>query len=291
MTRFVKLSVLALLLLPNAVDAQQAPRPGSGGNPIDPEAARPIDALESVWIEELTFMEVRDAIRSGKTTVILPTGGVEENGPYLAGGKHNYILQQTAEAVARKLGNALIAPIIKYVPEGEIDLEPGTIRYPGTIGVRVETFKSVLTDVSTALRANGFEHIVLIGDSGGNQQPQLEVAEALSAKWTDGKTSVHHVPEYYNWVQRQEWLRERGINEVMQDPGLHDEFSATSIMMLTDPTTVRMEQRIRAGHFSINGVDLAPIPRTLSLGRELVDWVADLTVAAIHQATGETDGS
>ena len=234
-------------------------------------------------------MEVRDAIRSGNTTVIVPTGGVEENGPYLAGGKHNYILQQTAESIARKLGNALIAPIIKYVPEGEIDLEPGTIRYPGTIGVRVETFKSVLTDVSTALRANGFEHILLIGDSGGNQQPQLEVAQALSAKWTDGKTSIHHVPEYYNWVQRQEWLRERGINEVMQDPGLHDEFSATSIMMLTDPTTVRMEQRIRAGHFSINGVDLAPIPRTLSLGRELVDWIAEVSVEAIHAAIAESD--
>lgn len=92
-------------------------------------------------------------------------------------------------------------------------------------------------------------------------------------------------------MDRQQWLRERGINEVMQDPGLHDEFSATSIMMLTDPTTVRMEQRIRAGHFSINGVDLAPIPRTLALGSELVDWIADLTVAAIHEATGETDGS
>ena len=289
MARLVKLFVLALLLLPNAVDAQQAPRPGSGGNPIDPDAARPIDALESVWIEELTFMEVRDAIRAGNTTVLVPTGGVEENGPYLAGGKHNYILQQTAEAIARKLGDALIAPIIKYVPEGEIDLEPGAIRYPGTIGVRVETFKSVLTDVSTALRANGFEHILLIGDSGGNQQPQLEVAEALSAKWTDGRTTIHHVPEYYNWVERQEWLRERGVNEVMQDPGLHDEFSATSIMMLTDPTTVRMEQRIRAGHFSINGVDLAPIPRTLTLGRELVDWIADVSVEAIHEAIGASD--
>ncbi len=291
MTRFVKLFLLALLLLPNAVDAQRAPRPGSGGTPIDPAAPRPIDALESVWIEELTFIEVRDAIRAGKTTVIVPTGGVEENGPYLAGGKHNYILQQTAEAIARKLGNALIAPIIKYVPEGDIDLPPGSIRYPGTIGVTVDTFKRLLNDVSTALRANGFEHIVLIGDSGGNQEPQLEVAQALSAKWTDGKTGIHHIPEYYNWVERQEWLRERGINEVMQPVGLHDEFSATSIMMLTDPTTVRMEQRIRAGHFSINGVDLAPIPRTLALGRELVDWVADVTVAAIHEATGETDGS
>lgn len=50
---------------------------------------RPIEALDSVWIEELTMMEVRDAIQEGKTTALILTGGIEENGPYLATGKHN----------------------------------------------------------------------------------------------------------------------------------------------------------------------------------------------------------
>ncbi|MEE8477748.1 MAG: hypothetical protein V3S19_05225, partial [Gemmatimonadales bacterium] len=54
---------------------------------------RPIDALNSIWIEELTWMEVRDAIAAGKTTAIISTGGIEQNGPYVATGKHNYILQ------------------------------------------------------------------------------------------------------------------------------------------------------------------------------------------------------
>ena len=48
---------------------------------------------ESLWAEELTFMEVRDKIRAGTTTVVVGTGGVEQNGPYVAGGKHNYVLQ------------------------------------------------------------------------------------------------------------------------------------------------------------------------------------------------------
>ena len=109
-------------------------------------------------------------------------------------------------------------------------------------------------------------------------------AEHLSARWTDGKTEIFHIPEYYNWDARQEWLQKRGINEVVQPVGIHEEFSGTAIMMLGDPTTVRMQQRLRAGHFTVNGVDLAPISRTLALGRELVDWVADLTATAIHEA-------
>ena len=87
----------------------------------DPNTPRPIEAVETVFVEEMTWMEVRDALRAGKTTVIVPTGGVEQNGPYLATGKHNYILRATTEAIARKLGNALVAPIIAFVPEGDID--------------------------------------------------------------------------------------------------------------------------------------------------------------------------
>ena len=49
---------------------------------------RPIAALDNVWIEELTMMEVRDALAEGKTTALILTGGIEENGPYLTTGKH-----------------------------------------------------------------------------------------------------------------------------------------------------------------------------------------------------------
>ena len=53
----------------------------------------PIEASESVWIEELTYMEVRDRIKAGASTAIVSTGGIEENGPFLATGKHNVILE------------------------------------------------------------------------------------------------------------------------------------------------------------------------------------------------------
>ncbi|MGH9389758.1 MAG: creatininase family protein, partial [Vicinamibacteria bacterium] len=164
-----------------------------------PDAPRPIDIRESVWLEELTWMEVRDLVKAGKTTIIVATGGVEQNGPYLATGKHNYVLQATCPAVARKLGNALCAPIIPFVPEGDIDPPTGMMRYPGTISLTEGTYKTLLTEIARSLAQHGFEHIVLIGDSGGNQAGMKAVAEELAAKWTGGKTRIHFIPEYYDY--------------------------------------------------------------------------------------------
>ena len=179
----------------------------------DPAGPRPIEALDSVFIEELTWMEVRDALKAGKTTHLIPTGGVEQNGPYLATGKHNYILRATTEAIARKLGNALVAPIVPFVPEGDIDPPTGHMKYPGTISLTEETYERLLTDICASFRTHGFEHIVLIGDSGGNQKGMKAVAAQLNAKWSGGKTRVHFIPEYYDYAGVGKWLEEQGIKQ------------------------------------------------------------------------------
>src|SRR3954470_509722 len=186
------LSLLAVVLLAGA----QA----TGPDPVRPdfETPRPIAALDTVFLEEMTWIEARDALRAGKDTVIIPTGGMEQNGPYLAAGKHNYVLRATTEAIARKLGNALVAPTVAFVPEGDIDPPTEHMRYPTTISLTEETFEQLLTEICASFRTHGFAHIVLIGDSGGNQRGMKAVAAALNARWTDGKTRVHFVPEYYD---------------------------------------------------------------------------------------------
>jgi creatinine amidohydrolase/Fe(II)-dependent formamide hydrolase-like protein len=270
------LSILAVVLFAGA----QA----SGPDPIrpDPDAPRPIDALDTVFLEEMTWMEARDALRAGKDTVIVATGGVEQNGPYLAAGKHNYVLRATTEAIARKLGNALVAPIVAFVPEGDIDPPTEHMRYPTTIGVTEDTFRRLLTDICASLRAHGFAHIVLIGDSGGNQGGMKAVAADLNARWGKGKTRVHFIPEYYDYPGVARWLEQQGIKQVPE--GLHDDFAITAIMMTVDPSTVRMPQRIKAGKFRINGVALAPASETIAWGRKIVDYRAEATVAAIRRA-------
>src|SRR5262245_54292089 len=121
----------------------------------DPNTPRPIMTHDSVWIEELTWMEVRDAMRAGKDTVVIPTGGVEQNGPYLAAGKHNYVLKATAEKIARKLGDALVAPIVAFVPEGDIDPPTAHMKYPCSISLTEETFRRLLVDICASFHAHG----------------------------------------------------------------------------------------------------------------------------------------
>jgi creatinine amidohydrolase len=270
----------AVLLL--AVFAAPLPDPV---NP-DPNTPRPIDAVDSVFIEDLTWMEIRDAMKGGKDTVIVATGGVEQNGPYLVAGKHNIILKATTEAIARKLGNTLVAPIVPFVPEGAIDPPDSHMKYPSTISVTEETFASLLTDICGSLRAHGFKRIILIGDSGGNQAGMKNVTAALNAKWKGDRSTVYFIPEYYDFAGVAKWLEKQGIKQT--DEGLHDDFAMTAMMMSVDPSSVRTKQRIAAGKFRINGVDLAPAEKTIEWGRKIVDFRAEQTVKLIRAATNQT---
>lgn len=248
----------------------------------DPNSPRPIEAVDSVFIEDLTWMEVRDAMKSGKDTVIVATGGVEQNGPYLVAGKHNIILRATTEAIARKLGNTLVAPIVPFVPEGTIEPPDLHMKYPSTISVTEETFAALLTDICRSLRAHGFKRIILIGDSGGNQEGMKNVATALNLKWQGDRSTVYFIREYYDFAGVAKWLEKQGIKQT--DEGLHDDFAMTAMMMSVDPASVRTKQRIAAGKFHINGVELAPQEKTIEWGKKIVDFRADQTVKAIHTA-------
>jgi creatinine amidohydrolase/Fe(II)-dependent formamide hydrolase-like protein len=249
-------------------------------------APRPIDALNSVWIEELTWMEVRDAIAAGKTIAIVPTGGIEQNGPYVATGKHNYVLQGACEAIARALGNALCAPIVKFVPEGDIDTPSGHMRYPGTISLRQATYEAMLDDIGSSLKAHGFRHIIYIGDSGGNQTGMANVARRQNERW--GAAVAHHIAQYYNYDDVRGYMeRELGIVQPTND-GIHDDYYITALMMTVDPAVVRYDQRVKAGKATINGVSIAPKERSIEVGKKLMQYRVDVTVKAINAALAGT---
>ena len=260
----------------------------------DLDAPRPIAGTETVFIEEMTWMEVRDALLGGMTTAIVATGGVEQNGPYVASGKHNFVLSATTEAIARELGNALVAPIVKFVPEGSIDPPSGHMRYHATISVRQETFEALLTDVVMSLEAHGFQDIVLIGDSGGNVRGMDNVTSALNEAWSSRGSRVHFIPEYYTEdIYSCDFLKEElGIfqepdNCVATRNEYHDDYHYSSIIATTDPERIRARQRIEEGLFSINGVDLNPLEQTVENGRRLVEYRAEITARAIRTSIAD----
>ena len=249
-------------------------------------AERPIAAGQSYWLEQLTWMEIRDLIADGTTTVIIPTGGIEQNGPYLATGKHNLILEATCPAIAEKLGNTLCAPIVKFVPQGNINPPSGLMLFPGTISLSAETYEALLFDIASSLRQSGFTDIVLIGDSGGNQSGMANVAEKLAERWATDNTRIHFVREFYDpgWEATEQYTeRELGVAESRHD-GYHDDIWVTAMMMVTDPEQVRYTQRVDVGLASINGVAIEPLNEAIQLGRNMIEFRAGLSADAIRDA-------
>lgn len=253
------------------------------------ESEQPIEAGDSYWIEELTWLEVRDRIRAGWTTAIVPTGGVEENGPYISTGKHNVILRSMCPSIAARLGNALCAPIVKFVPEGDLEPPSGAMRFPGSITVRDSTFEALLEDIATSLKIGGFTDIVLIGDSGGNQDGMRNVAERLTERWQGTGVRAHFIGEFYTpgWEETEKYTKEvLGVVETRSD-GHHDDIWVTAMMAVTDPEQVRYEQRVAAGLASINGVPLEPLDKTIELGRKMVEFRAGYTASVIRDSIGK----
>jgi creatinine amidohydrolase len=281
-----------------AAQGQQTPeqREAAAKARYDKDAAtpRPIAAVDSVWIEELTYLEVRDAMKAGKTTALIVTGSTEQNGPYLVGAKHNIVLRQTGEAIARKLGNALVAPIVPIEagnPENKY-LEWGSLYFTA------DTFKAVVRDMTTSLKSQGFKNVILIGDSGGDTAGLKAVAQELTAKW-NGTPGVYHIPEYYNWSQPpvpggptvRQFTTESGIPEKFDSDGIHDDYGLTSVLMAGNPKNVRLEQRIASNKTTINGISIVPKEKTIEFGRKVVEWRANIAVEAIKKALATRQSS
>jgi creatinine amidohydrolase len=270
---------------------------------MTPDTPNPIAAGSSLWAEELTFMEIRDLVKAGTTTILIGTGGVEQNGPYVAGGKHNFVLATVMPYIARKIGNTLIAPIVKFVPEGRIEPTPaGHMAFAGTISLEAATFEALLTDICRSYAAHGFLDLILIGDSGGNGSGMEKVANALNAKWTASdniKARVHYLPEYYNedrWSY--EFLKKKGIVQIdsmatgnqAKDRasdwrnGMHDDIYYEAQIAVQDPKLIRADERKKVGKLSLHGVDLSDMKKTVALGKELAEYRAEITARAFAKS-------
>jgi creatinine amidohydrolase len=238
-------------------------------------------APDTVFLEQLTWDEARDAIAAGKTTIIIPTGGTEQNGPHMALGKHNARVTANANTIARRLGNALVAPTMAYVPEGSI--EPpltGHMRFAGTISLPDPVYRQVLEYAARSLKLHGFKNIVFLGDSGGNQPGQTAVAAALNAEWAGSDVRVHTFFNYYRGDTAGDaaLMMQHGIKK--EEIGDHADVRDTSLLLATAPSMVRMN-KLQAGDGK-NGVVGDPRHASAEIGRALIEKTVTRTVGEIR---------
>src|SRR6185295_19292581 len=183
-------ALLAIVLL--TIVTASAQRPSTA--PPTAASGKPPD---TVMLEDLTWAEVRDLIKSGTTTVIVGTAGTEQKGPHMVDGEHKFVMEYTGDKIARALGRTLVAPIVTYVPESSWEIIGGQMAKPGTITLPDDRFVELLVSAGRSLKAGGFKTILLVGESGGNRNGMRMAAEKLSESWKDGGAKAWWIDDYY----------------------------------------------------------------------------------------------
>jgi creatinine amidohydrolase/Fe(II)-dependent formamide hydrolase-like protein len=243
-------------------------------------------APDTVWLEALTSTEVGDLVRHGTTTIILPVGGVEQSGPDIALGKHDARVSVLAERIARALGHTLVAPVMPFVPEGNIDPPTSHMRFPGTLTIPADVFRKTMTSVAASLARHGFRSIVLIGDHGGYQGDLAAVAADLDRRWAGTPARAHYIADYYRAATADftPVLRARGY--ATEEIGTHAGLADTSLTLAIAPAAVR-EEGLKAGTDldAAHGVYGDPRRSSAAVGQIGADAIVARTVSAIRAAT------
>lgn len=237
-----------------------------------------------VQLEELTSTEVRGRVVAGTTTILIPIGGTEQTGPFVALGKHNYRVRSLAEQIAQKLGNTLVAPVVSYVPEGAVNPPVAHMRYAGTISIPDAAFIALLEGAARSFRQHGFRTVVLLGDHGGYRQDLEQVAQKLNREWaTDNRSRVIYMTDYYRLSSDgvNAMLKKRGYSDA--EIGAHGGLADTALTMAVDKNLVRNEA-IETNTKPLEGVVGNPKRATAELGQAGVQLIVDGTVAALRAA-------
>lgn len=243
----------------------------------------------TVQLQDLTWTELRAEIAAGKTTIIIPIGGTEQSGPYVALGKHNARAAWLSQRIAEQLGNALVAPVVAYVPEGGYAPPTSHMRFPGTITVPDAAFEQMLVSVANSFAVHGFRNIVFLGDHGGYQNDLKRVVAELNKAWARTKARAFVPPAYYE-------ISSTGFAQILREHGFHDDeigthagLADTSLQLAVAPQMVRLDALQHAAKPGAgDGVyDGDPRRSSAQFGKLGTDAIVSRTVAAIRS---DTDG-
>jgi creatinine amidohydrolase/Fe(II)-dependent formamide hydrolase-like protein len=236
-------------------------------------------------LESMTSPELAARIAAGATIAIVPIGGTEQNGPYMTLGKHNARVAVLAARIAERLGNAVVAPVVAYVPEGAVSPPQAHMRYAGTISIPERAFESTLEGAAASLRQHGFRDIVFLGDHGGYQASLARVAARLDKAWAGSPARVHAIPEYYRASSSgyDATLAAKGHSRA--EIGTHAGLADTSLTLATAPQDVRSDAlRAASDPSAAPGVAGDPRRASAALGEAGVDAIVASTVEAIRKA-------
>lgn len=245
----------------------------------------------SVYMEEMTWMEINDHLQQGTSVAIVPTGANQQAGPALATGAHAHVVRYTSGEIARKLGKALVTPVIAYGPSGRIYPPEGQMQFPGTFSLSESTYAAMLEDIARSLKQHGFRAICFLGDDAGSQRIMAQVADKLGREWITDGVRVIHVSNYYNRNAQDEWsdTMPGRINNASAPAG-HIE---TSELMAVDASEVRAN--MLAVHterdYKLTGATGDTTMATAALGRKYLSLKIEAAIKQIQHASSNAKRS
>jgi len=234
----------------------------------------------SVWIDDLTWPEVQEAIAAGKRTAIIYAGSSEQNGPHMVIGKHNFIARALAQRIAEELGDALVYPVLPYAITGNALTRTGHMRFPGSVSVPPEAFFGVVRGVAQSALTAGFKVVALMGDHGGGQEELALAAKELDGEVRASGTRVLFIGDLYakSRVQMRDILAKRGLPTDEDHAGIPD--TSSLLYLETQGQWVRKDKIALAD--PKNGVRGHPQQASAELGKIYLDLKVDLAVKQIR---------
>lgn len=256
----------------------------AGGMAVAQENAAPVE------IELMTYPEIYAAIHEqGKTTVLVVNGGIEQRGPHAVLGGHSLTAKPQGVDIARKLGNALVAPVMPFSIAGR-HLNPKT---PGSVNIPGPLFAAVNEAIVDSMVVNGFKDIVLMGEHGGGQKELEEVAKKTNAKYSPQGVHVFFCGDFYEKTQAefQQWVIANHL-----PPSSHGGVPDTSLMMYLGGDAWVRKDKMVAGDPLLppgtprdpntplvdNGTIGDPRPSTPEMGKRYFDMKTKNAVAQIQ---------
>ena len=247
-----------------------------------PAAAPAATATAGIYLDDLTSPELRERIAAGTTTALVPIGGTEQSGPHIVLGKHNVRARVLAGRIAARLGDAVVAPVVAYVPEGSIAPPAAHMRFAGTISIPDAVFEALLESTARSLCQHGIRDVFFLGDHGGYQKNEEKAAARVNRA---PGCHAHALLAYYDAAQTAfvADLKQRGFADA--EIGTHAGLADTALALAVDPALVRPAQLAAGARGGVRaGVHGDPTRATLALGRIGVERIVDASVAAIRAA-------
>lgn len=246
-----------------------------------PSAMAALPPAAPVDLAHMTTAELRGRLGKGCPIALVYNGGVDQTGPHVALGKHIFRANAYGQAIARRLDDAILAPIIPFAPNGTPSVE-----LPGEVSLRPATFVAINEDLVRSLIDGGFRRVAILADHGLGLAELKALGDRLDAEFKPRNIRIFYAGDVYSRARRK---IEQEIKASGRLAGGHGGLWDTSETMAIDRSAVRpglfaLGTTDEDGNGPINGAGFSGDPRgaTAALGRRFGERRVRLAVSQIR---------